>query len=86
MVDGEFYFDDDLAYRKPGQKTWGYCMPTDPRFQREILEGVPRGGTLKYDSVHPEPAAIPPGCYVSDNQSTEVSRLFTVTIATTTHI
>ena len=33
-----------------GEKYWDYCSAHDYRFQKEILENVPKDGPLKYES------------------------------------
>ena len=36
----KFVFDDELDHKGSNEVEWSYCTATDPRFYREITEGV----------------------------------------------
>ena len=36
----KFVFDDELDHKGPNEVEWPYCSATDPRFYREITEGM----------------------------------------------
>jgi len=64
LVKGAFVMPDGLAYREVDKKYWLYCSIEDPRFYKEIKDGVKLGDPLKYDTAHGETTPrLPPGCY-----------------------
>jgi len=60
FVSGKFIFEDGLDYE---EKDWKYCSEEDPRFYREIEQGVPLDGPLKYSTARANPPKLPAGCY-----------------------
>jgi len=61
MVEGKFIFEDDLVYE---DKNWAYGTKTDPRFTKEIKEGVSPQGPLKYHMAKQENLdRLPEGCF-----------------------
>jgi hypothetical protein len=63
MTSGTFIFDDGLNYKQTGEKYWDYCSIHDQRFQKEILENVPKAGPYPYKDVHIKPTTLPSNCY-----------------------
>ena len=62
LIKGDFIFDDELPYNK-SDSDWTYCTSSDQRFFREVCEGVPKEGPLKYPSPNPTTPVLPKGCY-----------------------
>ena len=61
LIEGEFIFDDDLVYDK---NNWAYCSSRDPRFVKEIKDGVNIKGPLRDPSAKIENLEnLPAGCY-----------------------
>jgi len=61
LVEGGFVFEDDLSYKKVGNKYWEYCSQYDHRFHNEIKEQVKIGDKLRHPSSHDN--NLPKDCY-----------------------
>lgn len=60
MIEGEYFFKDDLQYQDP--HVWKHCVGEDRRFYEEYLRGIkPSGATQQ--TRDSEPHNIPPGTY-----------------------
>jgi len=60
MINGEYFFKDNLKYEDPSQ--WKHCTGNDRRFYEEYLNGIkPAGKTQQTRDEKPYP--IPPGTY-----------------------
>ena len=66
MVEGNYFFDDDLKHQS---KDWAYCSQQDPRFAAEIKANVPREGPLTLETAavdaDGQPPRLPAECYDS---------------------
>ena len=60
---GTFVFDSDQMEKNTADATWTYCTSADPRFFREVSEGVPMGGPLKHLICHKNEVRLPSKCY-----------------------
>jgi hypothetical protein len=64
LAAGRFVFSDGLKYKAMHDATpWGYCSKSDPRFLREIEEGLQIGNPLKYATADPDCPKLHDGCY-----------------------
>lgn len=63
LASGRFVFADGLKFKAMNESTWSYCSKTDPRFHREIEEGVIFGTPLKHVTADPDCPKLHDGCY-----------------------
>ena len=63
MQTGTFVFESDDMEKDTAEANWTYCTSADPRFFREVSEGVPVGGPLKHLICHKKEVRLPSKCY-----------------------
>ena len=61
LIEGRYIFDDDLVYEN---EYWAFCSNKDPRFVKEIKDGISIKGPLRDIVVNPDNIdKLPPGCF-----------------------
>lgn len=60
MMEGNYFFDDNLQYEF---NDWKYCQGDDRRFYPEMLNGIKPAGATQMTKEESGPHEIPEGTY-----------------------
>lgn len=83
LTKGQFVFTDGLHHRMIDKKFWEYCSHEDPRFYKEIQDGLQLGDPLLHETAHGDSTPrLPLGCYDTVDGYYDPKKLSVCTLAT----